>query len=147
MAKYPINIWNQLELNNNDLRYNLNSQKSKLNFFLKSAISILNATSMSSNGYSYPYTQGGVAAGPGSKAKESFAIANQQMDNILTGKVLTLDGVFKRMVKVNNMQRYEFDIYTANPQDYLNQTNFIGNNGIPDGLGNNLFTRSNQRIN
>ena len=69
------------------------------------------------------------------------------MDNILTGKVLTLDGVFKRMVKVNNMQRYEFDIFMANPQAYLNQTNQIGGGGIPDGLGNNLFTRSNQRIN
>ena len=44
LAKYPINVWNQLELTNNDLRFNLNTQKAKLNFFLKSAVSILNAT-------------------------------------------------------------------------------------------------------
>ena len=25
LAKYPINIWNQLELTNNDLKYNLNT--------------------------------------------------------------------------------------------------------------------------
>ena len=55
LAKYPINVWNQLELTNNDLKYNLNTQKSKLNFFLKSAITILNATAMSSSGYTYPY--------------------------------------------------------------------------------------------
>ena len=37
------------------------------------------------------------------------------MDNILAGKVLTVDGVFKRMVKINNMQKNEFDRYMANP--------------------------------
>lgn len=48
LAKYPINIWNLLELTSNDLKYNLNNQKLKLNLFLKSAMSILNATMMNS---------------------------------------------------------------------------------------------------
>jgi len=38
LAKYPINVWNQLELSNNDLKYNFSMQKQKLNFFLKSAV-------------------------------------------------------------------------------------------------------------
>lgn len=46
LAKYPINVWNQLELTTHDLKFNLNTQKSKLDFFLKSAVSIINATSM-----------------------------------------------------------------------------------------------------
>ena len=43
-SKYPIYVWNQLELNGTDLRINFSSQKSKLNFFLKSAISALNSS-------------------------------------------------------------------------------------------------------
>ena len=50
LAKYPINVWNQLELTSNDLKYNLSTQKSKLNFFLKSALSILSATGLHFHG-------------------------------------------------------------------------------------------------
>lgn len=64
LAKYPINVWNQLELTNHDLKYNLNTQKSRLSFFLKSAISVFHATTANSAGYPHPYNLSGVANAP-----------------------------------------------------------------------------------
>lgn len=148
LAKYPINVWNQLELTNNDLKYNLNTQKSRLSFFLKSATSVLHATTANAVGYSYPYNLSGTGnpasglAGGGSKDKSGNSF---DMKQILNGRVLTMDGIFQRMVKVNNMDKYEYDKVNSNYQHKLNQ---LGPNRMaPHGSMNNLFQGGGQNIN
>ena len=129
LAKYPINIWNLLELTSNDLKYNLNNQKLKLNLFLKSAMSILSATMMNA---------GGVLNSSSSKNWDRYGEASA-LNNVLTSnKVFTVEGVFQRMIKVNNMENYEYDNMVANPFGYMNQQS---------GYMCNLFSRNNQRMN
>jgi len=129
LAKYPINVWNQLELTNNDLKYNLNTQKSRLSFFLKSAISVFHATTVNAVGYSHPYNLSGAgtsAAGAttgGSKDKPGNALDPK---TLLNGRVLSMDGVFQRMIKVNNMDKYEYDIVNSNYYKKLQQQHHQG---------------------
>lgn len=112
LAKYPISVWNQLELTGNDLRHNLISQKSKLSFFLKSALAIMSSS---------PYFSA-ILPGQPSDRSQSFS-ANQSakqdaesdvttLHKLLAGKQVSVDGIFRRMVKVNNMDRYDYDAIT-----------------------------------
>lgn len=132
--KYPIYVWDQLELTNNDLKYNLNTAKAKLTFFLKSAVSILQAISMSSAGYSYPYNPSGGLDGASSTYQGSSQMPKKEApdpysSNILIGKAITLDRVFQRMVKVNNLERNEFDkLMSNNPYAGYSSNNIFTNN-------------------
>lgn len=129
MAKYPINVWNQLELTNHDLKYNLNTQKSRLSFFLKSAISVIHATTANAVGYSHPYNHSGAAnpangaAAGGPKDKAGYALDPK---TLLNGRVLSMDGVFQRMIKVNNMDKYEYDIVNSHYYKKLQQQHHQG---------------------
>ena len=81
LAKYPINVWNRLELTSNDLRHNLNSQKSKLAFFLKSALSI-----MSASGYIYPQIAASGSFESRSTSKAEKESEKNNLSNLLLGK-------------------------------------------------------------
>lgn len=50
-----------------------------------------------------------VATGGQAKRDQQSTVAESKEIDILQGKVLTLDGIFKRMVKVNNLERNELD--------------------------------------
>lgn len=99
---------------------------------------------MSSSGYSYPYNLTGNAGashhGAGGAAinkREQLAHAESSNTNVLMGRVITLDGVFQRMVKVNNMERNEFDrMLASSPYGYTYNS----------GPGS-IFTNNNQRMN
>jgi hypothetical protein len=145
LAKYPINVWNQLELTNNDLKFNLNTQKSKLSFFLKSAVSIINATSMQF--VLFGHTQKALGAGvtgqsplaPAAQTKreQQSAAAETKVADILAGRVITLDGVFQRMVKVNNLERNELDSVPGKN----------AGRGFSFSTTGNIFTNNEQKLN
>jgi len=59
------------------------------------------------------------------------------------GKVLTLDGVFERMVKINNMGKFDYDILIdANPSGYVTANSLPSNQ-----LGIRGLSRMNPRMN
>lgn len=63
---------------------------------------ILHSQSMQQAGYSYPYSL--VEGLPGLQRNTSH-----DLKSLLTARQLTLGGVFQRMVKVNNMEKYDQD--------------------------------------
>jgi hypothetical protein len=68
---------------------------------------------MSASGYIYPQ----LAANGSSYENRSSSKAEKESEknnlaNLLLGKQMNIDGIFKRMVKVNNMERYDNDRIT-----------------------------------
>lgn len=63
LAKYPINVWNQLEMTTHDLKTqhhgqigSLNALASRVNFFMTAGLPMLHSISTTQAGYSYPYS-------------------------------------------------------------------------------------------
>ena len=88
-----------------------------MSFFLKSAISVFHATTANSAGYPHPYNLSGIGNAPAnanSGGQKDKAGTTLDPKTLLNGRVLSLDGVFQRMIKVNNMDKYEYDIVHSN---------------------------------
>jgi hypothetical protein len=70
---------------------------------------------MSASGYIYPQ----LAAGSSLSSDKLLGVSKAEkesekndLSNLILGKQMKIDGVFKRMVKINNMERYDSDMIT-----------------------------------
>ena len=67
---------------------------------------------MSASGYIYPQLAASGSYESRSASKAEKESEKNNLSNLLLGKQMTMDGMFKRMVKVNNMERYDNDRIT-----------------------------------
>ena len=67
---------------------------------------------MSASGYIYPQLPTNSSYDNRSSSKAEKESEKNNLTNLLLGKQMNIDGIFKRMVKVNNMERYDNDRIT-----------------------------------
>ena len=81
---------------------------------MTAGLPVLHSISTTQAGYSYPYSlvegvpgqQGPAGGSLGMKASQAAPV---DMKKILNDRQLSIDGIFLRMVKVNNMEKYDYD--------------------------------------